>query len=91
LGSDHPLTAQSLNKLALLYHAQGKYAQAQSLLKRALAIYEQHLSPDHPDTATFQENYAELLKHMRRKKKRQPWQLSTGTRGDSKTDSKTDD
>jgi tetratricopeptide (TPR) repeat protein len=70
LGPDHPDTAQSLNNLAALYRAQGKYVQAEPLYQRALTICEQQLGPDHPDTATIQENYAELLKNMRRKKKR---------------------
>ena len=36
----HPNTAQSLNNLAELYRAQGKYAQAEPLMQRALAIRE---------------------------------------------------
>ena len=35
----------------MLYYEQGKYEQAQPLLQRALAIREQQLGPDHPDTA----------------------------------------
>jgi tetratricopeptide (TPR) repeat protein len=38
LGPEHPDVAQSLNNLALLYGAQGKYSQAEPLYKRALAI-----------------------------------------------------
>jgi tetratricopeptide (TPR) repeat protein len=37
LGPDHPDTASSLNNLALIYHAQRKYAEAEHLTKRALA------------------------------------------------------
>jgi tetratricopeptide (TPR) repeat protein len=51
LGPDHPHTASSLNNLAELYRAQGKYEQAEPLFQRALAILEQQLGPDHPDTA----------------------------------------
>jgi len=39
-GPDHPNVATSLNNLAVLYKAQGKYAQAEPLYKRALAIRE---------------------------------------------------
>ncbi len=54
--------AQSLNNLALLYDAQGKYADAEPLYKRALAIVEKALGPEHPHVATSLENYAALLR-----------------------------
>jgi len=37
---DHPDTARSLHDLAKLYHAQGKFDEAEPLDKRALAIRE---------------------------------------------------
>ena len=40
LGADHPDTAASLNDLAGLYYAQGRYSEAEPLLKRSLAIRE---------------------------------------------------
>ena len=40
--------------------AQGQYAQAEPLYKRALAIKEKALGPDHPDVATSLNNLAEL-------------------------------
>ncbi|MFB3092737.1 MAG: tetratricopeptide repeat protein [Dehalococcoidia bacterium] len=39
-GPDHPAMGTSLNNLAALYKAQGKYAAAEPLYKRALAIWE---------------------------------------------------
>ncbi len=54
--------AQSLNNLAELYRAQGKYAGAEPLYKRALAIWEKALGPDHPHVAQSLENYAVLLR-----------------------------
>ncbi len=54
--------AQSLNNLALLYQAQGRYAEAEPLYKRALAIMEKALGPEHPHVATSLENYAALLR-----------------------------
>jgi tetratricopeptide (TPR) repeat protein len=42
--------AQSLNNLAGLYDSQGKYAEAEPLYQRALAISEKALGPDHPHT-----------------------------------------
>ncbi|MCH6578498.1 MAG: CHAT domain-containing protein, partial [Proteobacteria bacterium] len=60
----------------LLYHRQGKYAEAEPLHKRALAIREKALGPEHPDVATSlnnlaelykaQDKYAEALVHIRR-------------------------
>ena len=58
--------ATSLNNLALLYQAQGKYAEAEPLVKRALAIYEKALGPEHPDVARSLENYAALLRETAR-------------------------
>jgi tetratricopeptide (TPR) repeat protein len=52
--------------LALLYHDQGQYAQAQPLYTRALAIREKALGPDHPAVATSLENYAALLRAIQR-------------------------
>ena len=43
--------ATSLNNLALLYDAQGKYVEAEPLYKRSLAIYEKALGPEHPRVA----------------------------------------
>ncbi len=39
-GPQAPRLARSLNDLANLYRAQGKYAEAESLLKRSLTIWE---------------------------------------------------
>jgi tetratricopeptide (TPR) repeat protein len=50
----------ALNNLALLYQAQGKYEQAEPLYQRALAIREQQLGPQHPDTAGSLNNLAGL-------------------------------
>ena len=40
LGKDHPDVAGSLNNLAGLYQDQGKYAVAEPLYKRSLALWE---------------------------------------------------
>jgi tetratricopeptide (TPR) repeat protein len=52
--------ATSLNNLALLYYAQGKYEEALPLYKRALAIREKVLGPGHPDVALSLNNLALL-------------------------------
>jgi tetratricopeptide (TPR) repeat protein len=61
LGPEHPNVATSLSNLAGLYQAQGRYADAEPLLKRALAIQEKALGPDHPDVARSLNNLATLF------------------------------
>jgi tetratricopeptide (TPR) repeat protein len=58
--------AVSLNNLAKLYYAQGQYAQAEPLYRRALAIREKALGPEHPSVATTLANYAALLRKLDR-------------------------
>ncbi len=45
-GPQDPRLATSLNNLALLYHDQGRYAEAEPLYERALAIVEKALGPE---------------------------------------------
>ena len=66
-GEQDPRLATSLNNLAALYQAQGKYAEAEPLSRRALAIWEKVLGPDHPNVATALGNYAKLLRKTNRK------------------------
>ncbi len=47
-----------LNNLAELYYGQGEYAEAESLYRRALAIQERVLGPEHPDVAASVNNLA---------------------------------
>jgi tetratricopeptide (TPR) repeat protein len=58
---EHPLVAESLNNLAVLYHTLGRYAEAEPLLQRALALWERGLGPEHPLVATGLNNLAELF------------------------------
>ena len=44
-----------------MLHDQGNYAAAEPLYRRALAIREKALGPDHPDVATSLNNLALLL------------------------------
>ncbi len=50
-GINHPNYAAALTNMALVYVAQGKYADAEGLYRRALAIREQALGANHPDVA----------------------------------------
>ena len=72
-GVDDTRFATSLNNLAVLYLAQGQYAQAEPLYQRSLAIWEKTLGPEHPDVATSLENYAALLRAMNPVSARLPW------------------
>jgi tetratricopeptide (TPR) repeat protein len=60
LGPQHPRTATSLERLAIVYKDQGKYAEAEPLYQRALRIREQQLGPQHPDTAAGLNSLATL-------------------------------
>jgi CHAT domain-containing protein len=58
LGKDHPDVALTLNNLAGVYEAQGKYADAEGLYKRALMIDEKALGAEHPAVAQNLDNLA---------------------------------
>jgi TPR repeat protein len=60
LGPNHLDVAERLNDLAQLYGAQGQYALAERLCKRALAICERCLGTDHSDVAGYLNNLAML-------------------------------
>jgi tetratricopeptide (TPR) repeat protein len=51
---------KSLNNLAGLYQSQGRYAEAEPLYQRDLAVIEKALGPDHPDVGTSLNNLAGL-------------------------------
>ena len=50
-GERDPRLGSSLNNLAELYRAQGRYAEAHPLYKRSLAILEKAFGPEHPAVA----------------------------------------
>ncbi len=55
-----------LINLAALYNDQGRYAEAEPLYERALAILEKTLGPEHPNLASTLENYSALLREVGR-------------------------
>ncbi len=59
-GPNDPRLAGALNNLALIYLAQGRYAEAEPLHKRVLAIAEKALGPNDPRLAVALNNLAEL-------------------------------
>ena len=64
--------ATSLNNLALLYQAMGRYAEAEPLYRRSLAIWEKQLGRDHPAVATIVNNLASLYWAMGRYAEAEP-------------------
>jgi len=61
VGPDHPDTVLSLTNLAVLLMDQGELAAALALLERALAIREQVLGTDHPDTTSVRAKLERLI------------------------------
>jgi tetratricopeptide (TPR) repeat protein/CHAT domain-containing protein len=61
-GSGDAKVGVALNNLALLYGAQGRFAEAEPLYKRALALREKAFGPDHPEVGQALNNLAELYR-----------------------------
>jgi tetratricopeptide (TPR) repeat protein len=64
LGKEHPDVATSLNNLASLYYSQGKYAEAEPLYQRAIAILIATLGENHPNIQTVRKNYFRMLSQL---------------------------
>jgi CHAT domain-containing protein/Tfp pilus assembly protein PilF len=60
LGSEHPLVATLLDRLARLYRAKGEYVKAEPLYQRALTIREKALDSADPEVVTSLNNVALL-------------------------------
>jgi len=65
-------TALLMNKLSRLLYAKSLYAQAEALMRRALAISEASLGPDHPTVAIRLNGLAILLKDTNRPVEAEP-------------------
>jgi hypothetical protein len=65
-GPEEPDLARSLVVLADRYKTARKYAEAEPLYRRAVAIQEKVLGPEHPDVANTLEAYASVLSRMDR-------------------------
>jgi tetratricopeptide (TPR) repeat protein len=71
-GAENPYTAMSLNNLAALYYAMGRYAEAEPLYVRSLSIYELLVGAGHPSTAMSLNNLAVLYDAMGRYAETEP-------------------
>ena len=63
---------ESLNNLARLLQATNRLAEAEPLMRRALAIDEKSFGPDHPDVAIGLNNLAQLLQATNRLAEAEP-------------------
>ena len=61
LGPDHRQTLAAMNNLGLAVQSQGRLAEAEQLLREALATEERVYGPEHQDTVNNMENLADLL------------------------------
>src|SRR2546428_6272353 len=59
-GAQDPRLGTSLNSLGRLYAAQGRYAEAEPLYAKALAVWESTWGPEHPAVAKALDNLAAL-------------------------------
>jgi tetratricopeptide (TPR) repeat protein len=62
MGETNPAVASTLNDLALVYRDEGKYTEAEGLLKRALVIREIALGASHPLVGQSLNNFANVYR-----------------------------
>jgi tetratricopeptide (TPR) repeat protein len=62
IGRDDPKVAQTCINLANCLRQQGKFADAEPLYKRAIAVKERNFHPLHMELVPVLENYAKMLR-----------------------------
>jgi hypothetical protein len=62
LGEENPDTLRSINNAAAVPRGQGKYEQAEEMLRQALGLSETVLGKEHPDTLRSMNNVAAVLR-----------------------------
>jgi tetratricopeptide (TPR) repeat protein len=72
LGPNHPSTAGAINNLAQLLHSTNRLAEAEPLMRRALAIVEANYGNDHPNVSPALNNLAQLLQTTNRLAEAEP-------------------
>ena len=70
LGREHPYVALTLNYLAEVYCARARFADAEPLLTRCMAICEKNQGPEHPSVAQCLNRLGELYRSLGRSAKR---------------------
>jgi hypothetical protein len=66
VGVEHSDVVGRIQHVANRYAEQGKYAEAERLYQRALAVREELVGPGHPEVATTLDGYAALLRKLDR-------------------------
>jgi len=64
LGMEHPNTLTSMNNLAAVLSDQGKYDEAEQMLRNVLGIRQKVLGMEHPDTLSSVIYLAGVLSHQ---------------------------
>jgi len=72
LGLDHHYVSFSLNRLAELYHDQGRFTEAEPLYKKVLSIYEKKFGPDNLAVTTALNNLGLLYSNQGRYTEAEP-------------------
>ena len=72
MGPEHSEVGTSLSNLALLYQNQSRYAEAEPLYKRSLAIREKALGPEHAIVGNSLSNLASLYENQDRYAEAEP-------------------
>jgi tetratricopeptide (TPR) repeat protein len=82
LGPRHPDTLTSLNNLAFVYQAVGRYGEAEPLYREALLTRREVLGPRHPDTLISLNNLAALYRALGRYGEAEPvyWEALQASR-----------
>src|SRR5262249_39264201 len=70
---DDPRLSTSLMNLAIVYSAQGQYAQAAPLYQRALVLQEQILWPEHPQLVEVLQANASVKRQIHPVRSLLPW------------------
>ena len=60
------MVGENLWGLANIHKARRNYAEAESMFKRALAIFDHSLGPQYPGLGAWLTDYADLLRKMKR-------------------------
>jgi hypothetical protein len=68
-----PRLPNSLMRLAVVYHTQGRFVEAEPLYQRAMIIHEQTFGPNDPQIVELLEAYANLQRHMHPFQSLLPW------------------
>ena len=86
LGPDHPVVAEALSNLAVLYVDRGRFAAAEPLIVRAMGVREKALGPEHPEVAASLNNLAILYRNQGRYAEAEPLHRRASRSGRRRSD-----